>query len=238
MRWCEGEKWCVLGDRAQSGGAAATRPTFQPVRAKILPAEPIFTARSRKPSIARPAHGRGRRTHVLPDLVGNHDRRGRRDDAERSSSRSSRGHTATGGIDRVVDDDDPRLRPDRRPNEASSNRQCGGVRRTMRGTPPAWRSRAGRRRRRVRRRRPRRPGGRGENRGGERFVAPEVTSTSLSGSRATRGAGHNGRRWRRADRACPSSRDMVVAVDHSPRRPSAARPRGRDRPKALTRLIA
>ncbi len=35
-----------------SAGAAITKPTFQPVSPKILPAEPILTVRSRMPGSA------------------------------------------------------------------------------------------------------------------------------------------------------------------------------------------
>ena len=41
-----------LGEDAQDRRAAQTKPTFQPVSEKILPAEPILTVRSRMPSIA------------------------------------------------------------------------------------------------------------------------------------------------------------------------------------------
>ena len=44
--------WCALASTRSTFGAAQTKPTFQPVSEKILPAEPIFTQRSRMPGIA------------------------------------------------------------------------------------------------------------------------------------------------------------------------------------------
>ncbi len=49
----EGEELVRLGEHAHDRrGAAQTKPTFQPVRLKILPAEPILTVRSRMPGSA------------------------------------------------------------------------------------------------------------------------------------------------------------------------------------------
>ncbi len=42
--------WCVLAIAFISSGAAVMYPTFQPVRLKLLPAEPMRTVRSRMPS--------------------------------------------------------------------------------------------------------------------------------------------------------------------------------------------
>ncbi len=42
--------WCDFASTFRMCGAAHTKPTFQPVRLKILPAEPILTLRSRMPS--------------------------------------------------------------------------------------------------------------------------------------------------------------------------------------------
>ena len=51
-------------------GAAQTKPTFQPVSEKILPAEPIFTVRSRMPSIAISGNVAAPVEHdMLPDFV-------------------------------------------------------------------------------------------------------------------------------------------------------------------------
>ena len=56
-------------------GAAQTKPTFQPVSEKILPAEPILTVRSRMPGIAISGTWRTPVEHdVLPHLVANRDR--------------------------------------------------------------------------------------------------------------------------------------------------------------------
>ena len=63
-----------LRQHLHDGGAAQTKPTFQPVRLKILPAEPIFTRalahaleRQHRPVAAAVED------HVLPDLVGDRD---------------------------------------------------------------------------------------------------------------------------------------------------------------------
>ena len=50
------------------------KPTFQPVRANILPAEPIFTQRSRMPGCAISGCGRAVEHDMLPDLVADRDR--------------------------------------------------------------------------------------------------------------------------------------------------------------------
>ena len=44
--------WCVRIRLRARAGAAQRKPTFQPVRPNILPAEPIFTVRSRMPGHA------------------------------------------------------------------------------------------------------------------------------------------------------------------------------------------
>ena len=66
--------WCALASTRSSVGAAQTKPTFQPVSEKILPAEPILTQRSRMPGIA--ISGICRRAvedDVLPHLVADRD---------------------------------------------------------------------------------------------------------------------------------------------------------------------
>ena len=66
--------WWALASASVSAGAAQRKPTFQPVRANILPAEPIFTQRSRMPGKA--ISGRWLRVvehHLLPDLVADGD---------------------------------------------------------------------------------------------------------------------------------------------------------------------
>ncbi len=41
--------WCTLAATRNSGGAAQTKPIFQPVNENILPAEPTLMVRSRIP---------------------------------------------------------------------------------------------------------------------------------------------------------------------------------------------
>ena len=41
--------WCALAMALVRGGEARVQPIFQPVREKILPADPIFTQRSAMP---------------------------------------------------------------------------------------------------------------------------------------------------------------------------------------------
>ena len=43
--------WCTLAATRSSGGAAQTKPIFQPVSEKILPAEPTLMVRSRMPGM-------------------------------------------------------------------------------------------------------------------------------------------------------------------------------------------
>ncbi len=63
-----------MASTRSSGGAAQTKPTFQPVSEKILPAEPIFTERSRMPGIAISGHMAAPVEHdVLPHLVADRD---------------------------------------------------------------------------------------------------------------------------------------------------------------------
>ena len=89
-----------------SAGAAQTKPTFQPVRLKILPAEPIFTVRSRMPGsaisgrVAAPVED-----DVLPDLVAERDRVVA--DAELGEQREVLvGEDRGGRVERVVEERD------------------------------------------------------------------------------------------------------------------------------------
>ena len=67
--------WCALASTRSRSGAAQTKPTFQPVSEKILPAEPILTVRSRMPGIAISGlMAAAVEHHVLPDLVADGDR--------------------------------------------------------------------------------------------------------------------------------------------------------------------
>ena len=101
--------WCALAITLVSAGAAQMKPTFQPVRANILPAEPIFTQRSRMPGkadqrmVARPSNTTCSQTssQTAIDVVA-HAELGQQRQVLLAAT------TVAGGIERVVQHHQPR----------------------------------------------------------------------------------------------------------------------------------
>jgi hypothetical protein len=132
--------WWALASTRMSDGAAQTKPTFHPVRLKILPAEPIFMVRSRMPGSEITGVWRRPSKMTCSQTSSQSATASWRTQNSASRLRSWSAKAVAVGLSGLLKRATLVLGEKARASASSVRRKAGGCSVTKRGTPPARRT--------------------------------------------------------------------------------------------------